>query len=101
MPKFVMVLGRKVPIKMLSKQELDKFIPHAEGIFDTYTRSIYICKSAPKHVQKYYLYHEIGHALKHFVGLDQVISPEVQEIIVQSYATLIEDILSQRTKLNG
>lgn len=94
-----MILGRKIPIKLLEKKELDKYITNAEGIWDTYTRTIYICKTAPKAVQKYYLYHEIGHALKHFVGLDQVISPEVQEIIVQSYATLIEDIVSQRTKL--
>lgn len=99
MPQDVEVLGRVLPIKYITKTELNELILNAEGVWDTYTRCIYINKEAPEKVQLYYIYHEIGHALKTIVGLDQVIAPELQEIIVQSYASLIEDILKQAPKL--
>jgi Zn-dependent peptidase ImmA (M78 family) len=95
LPKSVQVFGRKIPIKLVPKEELNSYIQGAEGIWDTYTRTIYINKEAPLIVQKYYIYHEMGHAIKTFTGLDQILNPELQEIIVQSYATLIEDILKQ------
>lgn len=95
LPKSVEIMGRTIPIKLVSKEDLNKWIMGAEGIWDTYTRTIYINKEAPLQIQKYYVYHEMGHAMKTFVGLDQVISAELQEVIVQSYATLIEDVLKQ------
>lgn len=88
-------MGRTIPIKLISKDELNNMIVGAEGIWDTYTRTIYINKEAPLVIQKYYIYHEMGHAMKTFTGLDQVIMAELQEVIVQSYATLIEDVLKQ------
>lgn len=99
LPKFVELMGRIIPIKLIAKKELDTMINGAEGIWDTYTRTIYINKEAPLIIQKYYVYHEMGHAMKTFTGLDQVILPELQEVIVQSYATLIEDVLKQTSKL--
>lgn len=99
LPKSVTIMGREIPIKYISKAQLVKMIPNAEGIWDTYERKIYINKEAPRNIQLYYIYHEIGHALKTIVGLDQVIQAEFQEVIVQSYASLIEDILKQSSKL--
>lgn len=101
MPKYVTILGRKIPIKLATREQLDRIIPNAEGIWDGYNQIIYIYKAAPKHIQKYCLYHEIGHALLTFTGIDQTINPELQEIIVQSYATLIDDIVMNRVKING
>jgi Zn-dependent peptidase ImmA (M78 family) len=98
MPTFVTVFGRKIPIKYIPKKVLDTYIQNAEGVWDTYTRTIYICKTAPKNIQQYYIYHEAGHAILHFTGLDQCLSPDIQEIICQSYATGLEDMMSQRSK---
>lgn len=95
----VEVMGREIPIRYITKSELNQMIQSAEGIWDTYERAIYINKEAPIKIQKYYIYHEIGHAVKTFTGLDQVILPELQEVIVQSFATLIEDVLRQSAKL--
>lgn len=98
MPKTIDIYGRKIPIKYISKTELEKYIAGAEGIWDTYTQAIYINKEAPRNIQLYYIYHEIGHAIKTFVGLDQILPPELQEIIVQSFATGIQDIIRQKHK---
>jgi len=96
MPKHVTIFGRKIPIKLCSKEQLDMIFKDAAGIWDPVTRTIYIDSSAPKKTQLYWLYHEMGHATKTFVGLDQILAPELQEIIVQSFATLIEDIVNQK-----
>jgi Zn-dependent peptidase ImmA (M78 family) len=99
LPRKITVMGRDIPIKYVSKKKVGAMIQNAEGIWDSYERCIYINKEAPRNIQLYYIYHEIGHAMKNFVGLDQVIQAEFQEVIVQSYATLIEDILKQSHKL--
>lgn len=99
LPKHVAVMGRLIPIKYIKKAQLNAMIQNAEGIWDTYERTIFINTEAPRDIQLYYIYHEMGHALKTMVGLDQIIQPEIQEIIVQSYATLIEDVLKQAKRL--
>lgn len=98
MTKSVVVMGRKIPIKIISQDEMNKFIPHAIGMWDSGTRTIYLVKES-KAEMLCTLAHEIGHALFTMVGIDQCLAPEMQEIIVQSYATLIEDILKKRTVL--
>lgn len=98
LPTELEVMGRVIPIKYIHKDDLNQMITGAEGIWDTYTRTIYINHEAPIEVKFYYSFHEAGHAVMTFTGLDQVIAPELQEIIVQTFATLIEDILKQSNK---
>jgi ribosome-associated translation inhibitor RaiA len=92
------VMGRKLPVKFVTKEELNQMIQNAEGIWDTYERTIFISKDAPVKIQLYYCYHEAGHAVMTFTGLDQIIAPDLQEVIVQSFATLIEDLMRQADK---
>jgi len=99
LPRKVTVMGRVIPIRYISKAKLNAMFPNAEGVWDSYERCIFINREAPRNIQLYYIYHEMGHAIKNFIGLDQVIQAEFQEVIVQSYATLIEDILKQSNKL--
>lgn len=98
MPTELEVMGRVIPLRYVQKEDLDKMISNAEGIWDTYTRTIYLNHEAPVEVKFYYTFHEAGHAVMTFTGLDQVMAPEIQEIVVQSFATLIEDILKQSSK---
>ena len=95
LPNSVMVFGRKIEIKYISKKELDNFIQNAEGIYDTYTRGILINKEAPRYIQLYYIYHEIHHAMHNFTGIDQMLPPEFIEILCQCGASLTEDVLNQ------
>jgi hypothetical protein len=97
MPKFVTIYGRKIPIKICTKEQLDVIFQDAAGIWDPTQRVIYIDGNAPKRTQLYWLYHEMGHACKTFTGLDQILPPELQEVIVQSFATLIEDVIAQKS----
>jgi Zn-dependent peptidase ImmA (M78 family) len=96
MPKHVVVMGRKIPVKLVGQDILDKMIEGAIGLYDCHTRCIYINKTLPKHIQKYTLDHELGHVIMDLTGLDQVIHRQIQEIICQSYATLMEDIKKMR-----
>lgn len=98
MPKSIEIMGRVLPIKYIEKEALNEMIQNAEGIYDTYERGIYINKAAPQKIQKYYIYHETGHAILSFTGLDQVLPAEVQELICQSFATMTEDYMNQYAK---
>lgn len=99
LPTDVEIMGRKIPVRYISKPEMEKIYPNAIGVWESTLRTIFILKDTTDEEKLYTLYHEMGHALKSFVGLDQVIAHELQEVIVQSYATLIEDILNQSQKL--
>ena len=92
MLKSIKVMGKVVKIKYVDRSVLDKMITNAEGIWDSYTETIFIYKKAPKAIQEYYIYHEAGHALLTYTGLDQVINPDMQEVLVQSYATFIRSL---------
>jgi Zn-dependent peptidase ImmA (M78 family) len=99
MPNSVIILGRKIAIKYISKEKLHELLPHSEGIWDVWDQTIYINKEAPRKVQLYYIYHEIGHAIFTITGIDQSLPAEFQEIIVQSFASGVQDILNQSSKL--
>lgn len=103
MPKSVVVFGRTIPVKYLSSKDIIKLYPNPNGapsgLWDSTTRTIYINSDLPRPEQKYTLYHELGHACNTFTGMELILAPEIQEIMVQSYATLIEDILKQSAKL--
>jgi Zn-dependent peptidase ImmA (M78 family) len=98
MPKSLTIFGRNIKVKYLSKNKMDAIIPGAAGIWESTNQVIFICNEYSKEYQKYTLKHEVGHAIMSLTGLDQVIQAELQEIIVQSYATLIEDILKQASR---
>jgi Zn-dependent peptidase ImmA (M78 family) len=99
MPKNVSVMGRIIPIKYVTKASMEKFIKDAEGVWDSYERCIYINREAPRNIQLYYIYHEVTHAMHTFTGIDQMLPNEFVEILCQTSATLIEDILNQSGKM--
>lgn len=96
MPHSITILGRKVPIKYISQEDLDKLIPGAAGVWSAYDRVIFVHKYAPKKIQRYIILHESVHVVFDITGLDQVIPAKLQEICCQSIASLIENILDQK-----
>jgi hypothetical protein len=91
LPKFVHILGRKIPVRLVSKAELDKLYQGAGALFDAEKRLIMIDKDAPIEIQRMYLFHEMHHAMHSIVGLDQFIPGEILEILCQSGASFLED----------
>jgi hypothetical protein len=107
MPKSVVVFGRTIPIKYLSKEEIAAVYASSGGsgspigLWDSSTRTIYLCKDYPESEQLYTLLHEMGHAAKTFTGLELILPAEIQELVVQTFATLGEDLLRQAAKFKG
>ena len=103
LPKSVTIFGRKIPVKNISSKNILKLYPDfnqaPQGLWDSGNRVIIINSDFPIADQKYTLYHEISHCVNTFVGLDLILDPSLQEIIVQSFATAIEDILKDSTNL--
>ena len=78
------IFGTKYKIK-----EKDSIIYEgivADGLIDFRNHTIYLVKSLKKKDKLRVLYHEMGHGIIHETGLDQSISLEVEEILVQNFA---------------
>jgi len=99
LPKSVTIFGRKIPIKNIHSKKILELYPeftHApHGLWDAGLRHIVINSELHLQDQKYTLLHEISHVVNTFNGIELIINPEIIEILVQSNATLIEDVLSQ------
>lgn len=99
MIKSVTVLGREIPIIYLSEEKMKEvYGGPAFGIWEAIKRVIYIREDLPKKEQHYVIFHEMGHALNTFTGMELVMESSYQEIMVQSFATLMEDLLKQKHK---
>lgn len=103
LPKSVTVFGREIPIHNLSSDKIRELYPDFPqaplGLWDSSRRVIIINKEFPLIDQAYTLKHEMGHAMMTFIGLDLIIDPSLQEVLVQSMATLMEDVLNQARSL--
>ena len=104
LPKSVTVFGRIIPIHNLSSDKIKELYPDFQqaaplGLWDSSRRVIIINKDFPVIDQAYTLKHEMGHAMMTFIGLDLIIDPSLQEVLVQSMATLMEDVLNQARSL--
>ena len=85
LPKFLNIFGQKIKLK------LDKKLPpHIAGQYD-YTKST-ISINALQESDKEFMHtliHECGHALFYRVSINQAISFEVHEYIVNNMATML------------
>lgn len=99
LPKSVTVFGRKIPVHTLSSEEIKRLYPDftnaPQGLWDAGSREIIINSDFHLKDQRYTLLHEISHAVNTFNGIDLIIHPDIIEILVQSNATLLEDVLEQ------
>lgn len=82
LPKNVNIFGLKFKIKVVPLNGI-------LGLCDRITNTIYIEASQSEKDKLHTLLHEVGHAVFGRVGLVQGISPELEEVIVESMATAI------------
>lgn len=90
LPKKITVLGCPVRIVYIKSWDGHKDA-HENLVGRLYpdTMTIYINSNFSPPVQKKFLIHELGHAVLSVCGADQTLSPEMQEVIVQSYAEFL------------
>ena len=81
MIKSIVVKGEKYKVKMVNANTID-----ASGDIDSNNKVIQIAKGMGAKLTIETLYHEIGHAIIYETALDEVISSDVQEIIVENFA---------------
>jgi Zn-dependent peptidase ImmA (M78 family) len=92
-PKQVKILGRKFKIKYVTVEAIAK--KHglaAVGLMDWEKKEIFISKALNEHDTLLTLVHEFVHVSHYVTGLNQVIAPEIQELLCETTAALFEDI---------
>tara|TARA_R110002096_G_scaffold400805_2_gene597530 strand:+ start:176 stop:502 length:327 start_codon:yes stop_codon:yes gene_type:complete len=86
----------KLPIKGRTyKVIVDTLSPGIAGLCDPINKVIYIDSEVNLMDT---LLHEIGHAYIHEVALDQVMTPEIQEIVVENFAQVLTDLFDIKLK---
>lgn len=92
-PKQVIILGHKVAIKQTSK------LPGGDkdtlGVADVLDDEIHIHKGMSDAAKHKILLHEIFHHALWANGVSQTISPEIEECIVQAFASVYREIKKQ------
>lgn len=95
------ILGRSFRVKFVTLETLFKRSGQsAIGCLDWEKREILICKDLNERETALCLYHELTHAVHYATGLNQIISPEIQEILCETTASLIEDVLAMQEKIS-
>lgn len=90
MPKKITVLGCPIRIVYIKEWTGHKDVPkYLVGRLYPDTMTIYICTAFPESAQKKFLIHELGHAVLAVNGVDQTMTPEMQEVVVNSFAEFI------------
>jgi hypothetical protein len=96
----VNVLGRSFKVKFVTAETLLKRVGfNAIGVMDWEKREILIFKDLNERERLLCLYHEMVHASHYVSGLNQIIAPELQEILCETTASLVEDIMRCKLKL--
>lgn len=98
----VSILGRSFRVKFVTLEILLKRSGQsAIGCLDWEKREILIYKDLNDRERALCLYHEFTHAVHYATGLNQIITPEIQEILCETTASLIEDVMAMQEKISS
>jgi Zn-dependent peptidase ImmA (M78 family) len=96
--KTMTVLGRKVKVKIVDakviQEETDD--PYCVALYLPYTMTILISKNLDAYWRRYYLFHELTHHMMFITGIEQTLHNSLIEVICQSNAALIDDIMKNK-----
>lgn len=95
--KTMTILGRKLKIKVVSQEELTKESedPHCVALYLPHTMTILLSRDLDFYWRRYYLFHEITHHMMFVTGIDQTLHSSLIEVICQSNAAMIDDLMSK------
>ena len=89
----ITILGRKITVRLKTDEQLKRIMGYSvHGLYDHKSKTIYISSDQCDKEKRLTLLHESVHATQYIVGLNQVIPPEIQEIICETTAQLIDDL---------
>jgi Zn-dependent peptidase ImmA (M78 family) len=86
-PKTIMVFGKKFKVKIIDTHEF-------AGMMDAEKGVIYLSVHQTKEQMLSTYFHEIFHALHYRIGLNQALSRDMMEVLAESQATLMMEILT-------
>ena len=86
LPKSRMIFGQRWKIVVT-----DELPEHVMGLCQKEEKKLYISKKINKEDVLHTLIHEMCHALIHRISLDQALHHEMEEIIVDSFATMMTE----------
>lgn len=89
MKKNLMVFGNKVPIRYF--KETSPELAEICGYCQKEPLAIFINENLSAKNEASTIAHEMGHAIIFSAGLDQVLSAEIQEIICEQFARVINE----------
>ena len=99
-PNEICVFGAK--IKIIEHKNLYYEGTKVDGIFQSDKRVIFLEKTLPRHEKIHTLIHELGHAVLWRVSIVQCgLAPEVEEMIADTFATLMVETFNLRFKRTG
>lgn len=90
-PNKINVLGENIKIYWVKKPIIDQHGRQLAGFFDSVNRKIVIHISDNEKENQATLIHEAIHSVMFVVGLNQVISSELSEVICESMTRFIEN----------
>jgi hypothetical protein len=93
--KSITVLGRKLKVKVVDSKTLEKESedPQCVALYLPHTMTILLSKDLDAYWRRYYLFHELTHHMMFITGIDQTLHTSLIEVICQSNAAMIDDIM--------
>jgi len=87
-PKSICIMGENVKVQFV-KDWSDHPAANNEtaGIFYPSTMTIYLDRRCSRATQERFFLHEVGHAICFITGISQTAPNEMEEVIVQSFAS--------------
>ncbi len=99
LPKSITILGRKYQLRIVNEKKMLSITnEYAFGCVDFNNNTISILEGQTGEQQLGVLIHEVGHICHMIVGTEQIISNELKEILCESMANCMIDLVKS---LNG
>jgi|688.fasta_scaffold444643_2 hypothetical protein len=94
MPSKLTILGRSYKLKLVSEKKMIELIEvPAWAAVDFTNKQILIQETLSEEEMMISLFHEIGHIAQVVTGINQVISQEMQEILCETMANSMIDLI--------
>lgn len=96
-PKKIIIFGKPHKVTVIS--DLNSYGTPVRGLLVLNDCHIYLDKSQPPEELLHTLLHECGHAIIQRISINQTgLPPEVEEVIVDSFATFITETFNLKLK---
>ena len=93
--KTINIVGQNIKVRWTKEVFQDQYGNNLCGFYEPATQTIVVQVGSNKREEQVIFLHEICHAIMHTVGLAQVIDLKLQEIIAESFAVVMYDLMKK------